>query len=284
MMKLLAVFLALIGSLKADQQVFIKDALQNLPLYTDGTLRSSDSVTYSLNAVTKGVRSSVIDTVGYIGLAVKLTGTAALGDPIVVIETSNTPTASTFRQYGYIKGTGSGFVPTGSVDRYFRFMNNSSLTQTAVSLSWLPVVPNTSNGQTTTISGTVTANQGGGTWAVSVTASTAYVAVSNPAYTVLSSTATTRNITAEAGTSANYDVWLSNNYGGAAIRWAVTYSSSAPSDLSSRGNYLAATSTSQIVGPFSPGAHIHMYSVGVVPTGNDVTVYYTRRGFNSANP
>lgn len=203
MMKLLAVFIALIGSLKADQQVFIKDALQSLPLYTYGTLRSSDSVTYALNAVTKGVRSSAIDTAGYVGLSVKLTITAGSGDPVVVIETSNTPTAASFRQYGYIKGQGSGFIPTGSVDRYFRFMNNSSLTQTAVSLSWLPVVPDTSNGQSTTVAGTVTANQGTAgsqNWFAVVTSPATASAVSTVAYVV--SGPTVVNISAVAGVAA----------------------------------------------------------------------------------
>lgn len=303
MLKFLAVFLALIGSLKADQQIFLKDALQGGPIFSYGTLRSSDSVTYSLNAVTKGVRSSAIDTAGYVGLAVKMTITAGSGDPIVIVETSNTPTAASFRQAYYIKGQGSGFIPT-TTDRYFRFMNNSSLTYTAVSLSWLPVVPDSSNGQTQTINGTVTANQGnpgsvgwfiqlttspsvtqgGGYWGVSVTASPAYVSVSNPAYTVLSSTATTVNITSAAGTSANYDVWLSNNYGGAAIRYVFNMSATAPADLSTVGSYLAATSTTQILGTFAPGYHVHMYSIGTVATGNYVTVGMHRKGFNSANP
>jgi hypothetical protein len=128
------------------------------------------------------------------------------------------------------------------------------------------------------------AGGGGATSAVTVTSLPVYVSVSNPAYTVLSSTATSRNITSEAGTSANYDLAISNNYGGSAIRYAITFSSGAPSDLSTRGAYLAATSTVQIDGTWGPGAHLHMYSVGTAPTGNDVSVYYRRRGNNTANP
>lgn len=120
---------------------------------------------------------------------------------------------------------------------------------------------------------------------VSVTAEPAYKPVSEPAYTVLTGTATTVNLTSAAGVAANFDVALSGNYGANSFsRYKFTYSATAPSDIGTRGHYLGSTATSQIMGPFVPGTHLHIQAVGTGPTGNDVSVHLMQKLTSTANP
>jgi hypothetical protein len=121
---------------------------------------------------------------------------------------------------------------------------------------------------------------------VSVTSNMSMRSLSNPAYTVLSSTVTTVNVTSACGTDGNYMIGLSANYGAcSAIRYVVNFSATAPTDLATRGFLLASTATAQVLGDFQSGVHVHMLAqpnpTCSAGTGNDVSLFMYRRATNS---
>lgn len=109
---------------------------------------------------------------------------------------------------------------------------------------------------------------------VNVVGSMTYGRVSSPAYTVLTGTATTVNLTSAAGIDQALDLAVRVNYGAnAAVRFVVNYSATAPSDICAKvGHYAASTATTQVLGRWKGGSHCHMCSDGTGPTGNYVSL------------
>lgn len=109
---------------------------------------------------------------------------------------------------------------------------------------------------------------------VNVVGSMTYGRVSSPAYTVLTGTATTVNLTSAAGIDQALDLAVRVNYGAnSAVRFVVNYSATAPSDICAKvGHYAASTATTQVLGRWKGGSHCHMCSDGTGPTGNYVSL------------
>lgn len=88
-------------------------------------------------------------------------------------------------------------------------------------------------------------------------------AVSSPAYTVQTYTATSIPLTVPAGINGEVkSIWLTGGDGGAALRYMVTAGSTAPTDLVRRGSYLLTTATTQVSGPW-PSANWYLHMIGV---------------------
>lgn len=90
-----------------------------------------------------------------------------------------------------------------------------------------------------------------------------YRSVSVVAYTVLSQTATSVDLTVQAGTIGTCLVCLTSN-GGAAAGFKVRFDGAvAPATLTSEGvgHYIAASTTSQCWGPFPAGDSVHLAGV-----------------------
>ncbi len=123
---------------------------------------------------------------------------------------------------------------------------------------------------------------------VNVVGSTGYGAVSEPAYSVLSGTVTTIELGAFTGATRACDVALTHNFGAnATVNYVINRSATGPTDLgglAGRGHPLAASATTQIMGPFLPGFYLHMQAEGILPTANDVTVHVFGRVTSTSQP
>ncbi len=87
--------------------------------------------------------------------------------------------------------------------------------------------------------------------------------VSSPAFVALTSSATTKQLYSYNLSSATVKtLWVHGDFGGAAIRWLVTASGTAPADLATNGNYLATSATSQVSGPYPAAWFFHGIGVG----------------------
>ena len=109
------------------------------------------------------------------------------------------------------------------------------------------------------------------TGALVTNASSTLVPVGMLAYTSLSYSATTLNLTSVASAAVPCMVCLSSN-GGAAAGFKVQFTTSATAPVgltsSSQGHYVAASTTAQCWGPFSATAGVHAHIAGVAASSS----------------
>ena len=108
-----------------------------------------------------------------------------------------------------------------------------------------------------------------GAASTTITALPSYSPIGMLNYNAASSTAQTLNLTTTASASVPCIVCLSSN-GGPAAGFKVQFTTSATAPVvltsTSKGHYIAASTTAQCWGPFAPGVHLH--AAGVAATSS----------------
>jgi len=101
-----------------------------------------------------------------------------------------------------------------------------------------------------------------------------YTSVTNAAYSFLTESVTTINLTHVAGVSTPLEVWLTAAQGGAAVRYWFHLRGTAPAVglLSTNGHYCAATTTVQVTGKFAPGTCLSVISVGTAAVNGTISL------------
>jgi hypothetical protein len=213
---------------------------------------------YALTSVSTTVSSANINMALYTGAYVSVTGPAVLVD----VYWGMTPTAYT--KAFTLKGNQTICLPRQG--NWLKFVSVSTLTYTATSLYYDPILATTSGASG---AGTVTWGSGLG---LSITAQPSMDPLSETTEGWVTFTATSKNITTAAGSTGNCYYCVHPSYGGSQIRVRFTKSATAPSDIYSVGNAVATSATAaQCWGPFVPGTIVHVIGAGAASVTGTAT-------------